>query len=143
MYHHSILEIDTYLPPFNSAFPPKINTYLPLSSWAHSYPTQGSKLESKLERLSPSSRWILFKNTGSAVVEREARQPRARQRHLRRGEPPDTRIMMSGLGLHLMASLRVENGPFSSPYYYCYRGLYGSAAEANGAVAAADSGGRR
>ena len=50
---------------------------------------------------------------------------------------------MSGLGLHPMASLRVENGPSASPYHYCYRGLYGSAAEANGAVAATDSGGRR
>ena len=52
--------------------------------------------QSKLESLSPSSRWILFKNTGSGEVEREARQPRARQRHLRRGEPPAPRIMMSG-----------------------------------------------
>ena len=51
---------------------------------------------SKLESLSPSSRWILFKNTGSGEVEREARQPRARQRHLGRGEPPAPRIMMSG-----------------------------------------------
>jgi hypothetical protein len=33
-------------------------------------------------------------------VERKAPQPRARQRHLKRGEPPATRIMMSGLGLH-------------------------------------------
>ena len=60
---------------------------------------------SKLESLSPSSRWILFKNTGSGEVEREARQPRARQRHLRCDAPPDTRIMMSGLGLHSIASL--------------------------------------
>ena len=52
---------------------------------------------SKLESLSPNSRWILYNNTGSAEVEREARQPRARQRHLRRGEPPDTRFMMSGV----------------------------------------------
>ena len=53
-------------------------------------------------------------NTGSGKVEREARQPRARQRHLRCQETPNTRTMMSGLGLHLMASLRVENGP--SPF---------------------------
>ena len=33
-------------------------------------------------------------------VEREARQPRARQRHLRCGAPPNTRITMGGLGLH-------------------------------------------
>ena len=33
-------------------------------------------------------------------VKREAAQPRARQRHLSCGEPPATRIMMSGLGLH-------------------------------------------
>ena len=32
--------IPTY-PPSDGAFPPKINTYLPLSSWAHSHPTQG------------------------------------------------------------------------------------------------------
>ena len=57
-------------------------------------------ITSKLESLSPNSRWILFMNTGSGEVEREARQPRARQRHLRREEPPDTRFMMSGLGLH-------------------------------------------
>ena len=37
---------------------------------------------SKLESLSPNSRWILYKNTGSGEVERDARQPRARQRHL-------------------------------------------------------------
>ena len=55
---------------------------------------------SKLESLSPNSRWILFKNTGSGEVEREARQPRARQRHLGCEEPPATRIMMRGLGLH-------------------------------------------
>ena len=70
--------------------------------------------ESKLESLSPSSRWVLYKNTGSGEVEREARQPRARQRHLRREIPPAPQIMMSGLGLRLMASLRVENGP--SPF---------------------------
>ena len=58
------------------------------------------RFESKLESLSPNSRWILYKNTGSAKVERETRQPRARQRHLRCEEPRDTRIMMSGLGLH-------------------------------------------
>ena len=98
---------------------------------------------SKLESLSPNSRWILYRNTGTGEVEREARQPRARQRHLRCEAPPATRIMMSGLGLYPMASLRVENGPSASPNYYCYRGLYGSAAEANGAVAATDSGGRR
>ena len=71
---------------------------------------------SKLESLSPSSRWILYKNTGSDEVEREARQPRARQRHLRRGEHPVPRIMMSGLGLHVMASLCVENGPSASSW---------------------------
>ena len=64
--------------------------------------------------LSPNSRWIPYKNTGSDEVEREARQPRARQRHLSCEEPPATRIMMSGLGLQQMASLRVENGP--SPF---------------------------
>ena len=59
-----------------------------------------SEVQSKLESLSPNSRWILYKNTGSGEVEREARQPRARQRHLRRGEPPAPRIMMGNLGLH-------------------------------------------
>ena len=46
--------------------------------------------------LSPNSRWVLNRKAGSGEVEREARQPRARQRHLRRGEPPAPRIMMSG-----------------------------------------------
>ena len=54
---------------------------------------------SKLESLSPNSRWILYKNTGSGEVERETRQPWARQRHLRCEAPPDTRIMMFSLGL--------------------------------------------
>ena len=51
--------IPTY-PPSDSAFPPKINTYLPLSSWAHSYPTQGY---SETLRTKKYKRGILSRNT--------------------------------------------------------------------------------
>jgi len=61
--------------------------------------------------LSPNSRWVLNRKAGSGEVERETRQPRARQRPLRCEAPSVTRAMMCGLGLHPSTSLCVENGP--------------------------------